>query len=205
MDKRSHRIFVKEMVALFAVHSGIRNAKSKRVKGLQVYIDVLRKILVKANTQYRDVSFSISNSGVLSVFVKDKNVKAVFDEAMKLDGVSGIGVARFDSATVENTEGFSAFASQISDTAYLTYKRGQNGNSTVLLRKASKRGYVHVEFEPDGESHPGIVLLAEYALRSVKGDADLLEQLQGIGFIDDPDVYGEREWKKGFDPKMDDI
>tara|TARA_Y100000310_G_C20600886_1_gene772954 strand:- start:248 stop:865 length:618 start_codon:yes stop_codon:yes gene_type:complete len=205
MDKRQLRIFKKEMMALFRVSSGIALARRKRVNGLQAYISKVKKILSKANSKYRDVLFTLSDAGVLSIAIKAKNVKEVFEEAMKVDGVTGLGVARFDSAMVEQNEGFSALVEQIKDAAYVSYKRGQNGSSTVLLQKSSKRGQVTIEFEPDAEDHPGIVLLAAYALRSVKGDAKILEHLQGIGFIDDPDTYGEREWKKGFDPRMDDI
>jgi|ETN01SMinimDraft_4_1059930.scaffolds.fasta_scaffold34400_2 hypothetical protein len=205
MDKRQVRVFKREMMALYRVTSGIAKARKKRVAGLQAYIAVFKKILSKANSKYRDVLFTLSDAGLLSIAIKAKNVKEVFEEAMKVDGVTGLGVARFDSASVEQNEGFSALVEQIKDAAYISYKRGQNGSSTVLLQKSSKRGQVTIEFEPDEENHPGIVLLAEYALRSVKGDAPLLEHLQSIGFIDDPDTYGAREWKKGFDPRIDDI
>ena len=207
MDKRQLRVFKKEMVALFQLYRGVQLASKKRVKDLQSYVTMFNKILAKANSKYRDLLLVLSASKGLSLtlMVKAKNVKEVFEEAMKVDGVSGLGVKRFDSVKAEDNENFSALVDQIKDTAYLSYKRGQNGDSTVLLRKAAKRGYVEVDFEPDEENHPGIVLLAGYALNLVKGNAPLLEYLQGIGFIDDPDVYGEREWKKGFDPRIDDI
>ena len=198
-------VFEKEILEIARIIKGIqRNSEENRVE-LDKQLQKIEEIFGLFNDKYKLLSFNLNktiDSVNVKIFINEKSVKSVFDNASKIKGLTGIGINGFDEANVQEADNFSNMASGIKEKAFLTYTL-DIGTETLVLQFNQNSQKVELIYELESLANPlapQFQLLENYA-SNPDSKIEILKKCYELGFIDKEDE-AYFKWEDEFYPKM---
>jgi hypothetical protein len=200
-------ILEKELKEIARITAGIERHSEENDPALDKQLEKIDGIFKDFNRKYPKLTLKIGKTvdqHFVRILINESVVKNVFDEvASKLKGLTGVGLASFDEATVQESEKFADLVSKIGKKACLTYTL-DSGIETIQLELNEKENKVELIYEIKSLVNPvtpQFQLIKEYAEKQKDDSIKFLEKCYELGFTDIEDAV-LFEWEDKFYPKM---